>query len=203
MERVGCFSQGPRCILALCQLLALGIPMVICSVISFVLSALPKQQTPFFPVVLQAIGFPTLLDRPYQTPLTSTPAGRKREVGEGLTCENDQQLWDARRVSAGYMAREVGCLHVGVSPPVPPQPSLHPLYPTLPACNVTIHNRCKDTLANCTKVKQKVRWQGGQRACGEGSAIPAGLSTHSSSYVPLLDMGYPRPSAYGNAVLPH
>lgn len=42
----------------------------------------------------------------------------------------------------------------------------HPLYhpsppftlstPTLPACNVTIHNRCKDTLANCTKVKQKV-----------------------------------------------
>ncbi|XP_060233693.1 rho guanine nucleotide exchange factor 2 isoform X8 [Meriones unguiculatus] len=35
------------------------------------------------------------------------------------------------------------------------QPSLHPLYPTLPACNVTIHNRCKDTLANCTKVKQK------------------------------------------------
>lgn len=26
----------------------------------------------------------------------------------------------------------------------------------LPACNVTIHNRCKDTLPNCTKVKQKV-----------------------------------------------
>lgn len=25
-----------------------------------------------------------------------------------------------------------------------------------PACNVTIHNRCKDTLPNCTKVKQKV-----------------------------------------------
>ncbi|NXF28104.1 ARHG2 factor, partial [Rhodinocichla rosea] len=24
-----------------------------------------------------------------------------------------------------------------------------------PACNVTIHNRCKDTLPNCTKVKQK------------------------------------------------
>ncbi|XP_063482785.1 rho guanine nucleotide exchange factor 2 isoform X6 [Symphalangus syndactylus] len=24
-----------------------------------------------------------------------------------------------------------------------------------PTCNVTIHNRCKDTLANCTKVKQK------------------------------------------------
>uniref|UniRef100_A0A8C0WRS3 Rho guanine nucleotide exchange factor 2 n=1 Tax=Castor canadensis TaxID=51338 RepID=A0A8C0WRS3_CASCN len=35
------------------------------------------------------------------------------------------------------------------------RPSLYPLYPTLPACNVTIHNRCKDTLANCTKVKQK------------------------------------------------
>uniref|UniRef100_A0A8C2TSC3 Phorbol-ester/DAG-type domain-containing protein n=1 Tax=Coturnix japonica TaxID=93934 RepID=A0A8C2TSC3_COTJA len=25
-----------------------------------------------------------------------------------------------------------------------------------PTCNVTIHNRCKDTLPNCTKVKQKV-----------------------------------------------
>ncbi|XP_035170067.1 rho guanine nucleotide exchange factor 2-like isoform X2 [Oxyura jamaicensis] len=24
-----------------------------------------------------------------------------------------------------------------------------------PTCNVTIHNRCKDTLPNCTKVKQK------------------------------------------------
>lgn len=30
-----------------------------------------------------------------------------------------------------------------------------PLCPP-PACNVTIHNRCKDTLPNCTKVKQKV-----------------------------------------------
>uniref|UniRef100_A0A2K5F9P7 Rho guanine nucleotide exchange factor 2 n=1 Tax=Aotus nancymaae TaxID=37293 RepID=A0A2K5F9P7_AOTNA len=40
-----------------------------------------------------------------------------------------------------------------------------------PTCNVTIHNRCKDTLANCTKVKQK----GGQRAGGEGSecAVPS------------------------------
>lgn len=28
--------------------------------------------------------------------------------------------------------------------------------PPLAACNVTIHNRCKDTLPNCTKVKQKV-----------------------------------------------
>ncbi|XP_013929790.1 PREDICTED: rho guanine nucleotide exchange factor 2-like [Thamnophis sirtalis] len=25
-----------------------------------------------------------------------------------------------------------------------------------PTCNVTIHNRCKDSLPNCTKVKQKV-----------------------------------------------
>lgn len=60
------------------------------------------------------------------------------------------------RVSTSYMAWGVGCLHVGVSPPVPPQPSLTLSTPTLPACNVTIHNRCKDTLANCTKVKQKV-----------------------------------------------
>ncbi|KAL8183954.1 UNVERIFIED_CONTAM: Rho guanine nucleotide exchange factor 2, partial [Gekko kuhli] len=29
------------------------------------------------------------------------------------------------------------------------------LSPTLADCNVTIHNRCKDTLPNCTKVKQK------------------------------------------------
>lgn len=50
------------------------------------------------------------------------------------------------------------CLHVGVTPPVPP---------TLPACNVTIHNRCKDTLANCTKVKQKVSCR---RAGGGGGA---------------------------------
>lgn len=96
------------------------------------------------------------------------------------------------------MAWEVGCLNVGVSPPVPPQPSLHPLYPTLSACNVTIHNRCKDTLANCTKVKQKVRWQGGQRAFGEGSAIAAGLSTHSLPYAPLLAMRHSRPLAYAS-----
>lgn len=106
-------------------------------------------------------------------------------------------------MSAGYVAWEVGCLHVGVSPPVPPQPSLHPLYPTLSACNVTIHNRCKDTLANCTKVKQKVRRQGGQRAFGEGSAMVAGLSTHSLPYAPLLAMGHPRPLAYVNIVLQH
>uniref|UniRef100_UPI0029550413 rho guanine nucleotide exchange factor 2-like n=1 Tax=Panthera onca TaxID=9690 RepID=UPI0029550413 len=37
--------------------------------------------------------------------------------------------------------------------PALPSPSLP--HPTPPACNVTIHNRCKDTLANCTKVKQK------------------------------------------------
>lgn len=34
-------------------------------------------------------------------------------------------------------------------------PSPSPYCPS-PACNVTIHNRCKDTLPNCTKVKQKV-----------------------------------------------
>lgn len=56
----------------------------------------------------------------------------------------------------------------GCVPSCATQPSLHPLYPTLPACNVTIHNRCKDTLANCTKVKQKVRGQGGPRVGGEG-----------------------------------
>lgn len=37
----------------------------------------------------------------------------------------------------------------------------HTLYLTLSACNVTIHNRCKDALANCTKVKQKVSGLGG------------------------------------------
>lgn len=37
-------------------------------------------------------------------------------------------------------------------------PSRAPPHP--PACSVTIHNRCKDALANCTKVKQKVSWQG-------------------------------------------
>lgn len=58
-------------------------------------------------------------------------------------------------------------LHVGVLS-CTTRPSRHPLYPTLSACNVTIHNRCKDTLANCTKVKQKVSWQGGQRAGGRG-----------------------------------
>ena len=84
--------------------------------------------------------------------------------------------------------------------PAFPSPSLSH---TPPACNVTIHNRCKDTLANCTKVKQKVRWQGGWRACGEGSATPAGLPTRSSPCVPLLTMGHPRPSAYVNKALPH
>lgn len=32
-------------------------------------------------------------------------------------------------------------------------------FPSLffPACNVTIHNRCRDTLPNCAKMKQRVR----------------------------------------------
>lgn len=90
----------------------------------------------------------------------------------------------------------------GCVPSCTTRPSLYPLYPTLPACNVTIHNRCKDTLANCTKVKQKVRWQGGQRAGGEGSecVVPTWLF-HSfltlCSSTPLLTMGQPRPSAPG------
>lgn len=86
----------------------------------------------------------------------------------------------------------------GCVPSCTTRPSLHPLYPTLPACNVTIHNRCKDTLANCTKVKQKVRWQGGPRAGGEGSeyAVPSYLF-HSfptlCSLTPVLAMGSPDP----------
>lgn len=89
-----------------------------------------------------------------------------------------------------------------VCPPRTTRPSHHPLYPTLPACNVTIHNRCKDTLANCTKVKQKVRWQGGQRAGGEGSecAVPSCLfrSFLTLCYsAPLLTKGQPRPSTPG------
>ncbi|XP_027766120.1 rho guanine nucleotide exchange factor 2-like, partial [Empidonax traillii] len=39
---------------------------------------------------------------------------------------------------------------------VPPSPRVFVTSPCPPpACNVTIHNRCKDTLPNCTKVKQK------------------------------------------------
>lgn len=49
-----------------------------------------------------------------------------------------QGVWGGR-VSDG-VARGHGGLHVGVSCPVPPG-LRHPLYPTLPACNVTIHNR--------------------------------------------------------------
>lgn len=86
---------------------------------------------------------------------------------------------------------------MGVSCPVPPGPPVT-LYPTLPACNVTIHNRCKDTLANCTKVKQKVRWQGGQRAGGEGSecVVPSCLFRSFltvCSPTPLLSTGQPDP----------
>lgn len=62
-----------------------------------------------------------------------------------------------------------------------PSPSL----PLLPACNVTIHNRCKDTLANCTKVKQKVRW----RAAGWGEGRVRALPVHSS---PALSAGAAR-----------
>lgn len=65
------------------------------------------------------------------------------------------------------------------------QPSLHPLSPTLPACNVTIHNRCKDTLANCTKVKQKVRGKGGQRGGGEGGRGVQYLSAFPSIPCPV------------------
>lgn len=66
--------------------------------------------------------------------------------------------------------------------PALPSPSLP--HPTPPACNVTIHNRCKDTLANCTKVKQKVRRPGGQRAGGEGSEGSECLFLHSLPCVP-------------------
>lgn len=54
-------------------------------------------------------------------------------------------------------------------------PPLHELFgccasisPRPAACNVTIHNRCKDTLPNCTKVKQKVstHWGGTHRGGG-------------------------------------
>lgn len=91
---------------------------------------------------------------------------KKGGAREGLACDNDQESWESvcRMCGLGSWVFTCGCV-----PSCAIQPSLHPLYPTLPACNVTIHNRCKDTLANCTKVKQKVRWQGGQRAGGEGS----------------------------------
>lgn len=82
----------------------------------------------------------------------------------------------------------------GCAPSCTTRPSLHPLYPTLPACNVTIHNRCKDTLANCTKVKQKVRWQGGQRAGGEGTLMPFSFIPYPVFLSPLLTVGQPRPS---------
>lgn len=72
--------------------------------------------------------------------------------------------------------------------------------PPLPACNVTIHNRCKDT-ANCTKVKQKVRWQGGQRAGGEGSecVVPCLFRSFLTvcSPTPLLSTGQPDPPLLG------
>lgn len=43
-------------------------------------------------------------------------------------------------------------MSLAVAVPSPLSVSIH----LPPACNVTIHNRCKDTLPNCTKVKQKV-----------------------------------------------
>lgn len=48
--------------------------------------------------------------------------------------------------------------------------------PCPPACNVTIHNRCKDTLPNCTKVKQKVSAGGAGAPRGlRGRAGDAGI----------------------------
>lgn len=96
-------------------------------------------------------------------------------------------------VARGTWGSACGCVL-----PCTTRPSRHPLYPTLPACNVTIHNRCKDTLANCTKVKQKVRWQGGQRAGGEGSecVVPSCLFRSFltvCSPTPLLSTGQPDP----------
>ncbi|CAF90421.1 unnamed protein product, partial [Tetraodon nigroviridis] len=40
----------------------------------------------------------------------------------------------------------------------PQDASTHHLMtsPCLPACNVTIHNRCRDALASCSKMKQRV-----------------------------------------------
>lgn len=94
-----------------------------------------------------------------------------KKSGQGGVCH---------RTARGGWASACGCPLLCHPPP------LHPLYPTPPACNVTIHNRCKDTLANCTKVKQKVRWHGGQRAGGEGSewAAPQAFSSHALPCVP-------------------
>lgn len=123
--------------------------------------------------------------------------------GEGLGCGNGPEVGVGGRVPEDCVARRRWVSACGCVPSCTTRPSLHPLYPTLPACNVTIHNRCKDTLANCTKVKQKVRRQGGQRAGGEGSecVVPSCLfhSFPTLCFSPphLLTKGQPRPSTPG------
>lgn len=93
----------------------------------------------------------------------------------------------------------------GCVPSCATQPSLHPFYPTLPACNVTIHNRCKDTLANCTKVKQKVRGQGGLRVGVEGR--DHSICLFFCSFPPLCPYPCPdlplRPQPTVNIALPN
>ncbi|OWK52007.1 Rho guanine nucleotide exchange factor 2, partial [Lonchura striata] len=51
-----------------------------------------------------------------------------------------------------------------------------------PTCNVTIHNRCKDTLPNCTKVKQKVSaGTGAAGSEGRGCGNPSGTREDSDA----------------------
>lgn len=104
--------------------------------------------------------------------------GRRRgEVGSG----SGRKVWEEGRLRL-WPGRD-GRLRVGVSPRTTRPPSRAPPHP--PACSVTIHNRCKDALANCTKVKQKVSWQG---RGGQGD----------SSEVPFLCTPYPVSSPWGS-----
>lgn len=107
----------------------------------------------------------------------------RRRCGE---CRVTGRLGHPQLCGWGQWGEGARCLDAGMRPLGHPSPSL----PRPPACNVTIHNRCKDTLANCTKVKQKVSW----RAAGWGEGRVPALSVHSS---PVLTAGQPAPCAPG------
>lgn len=179
MKGAGSFPQGTRArgIPALCRRLVWGGPVLISQ-----RHLLRPQDGSAFWVADPSHFLPFLL---------------KDEGGRGGI---GMRFWEAgksvcRMHGLGSWVFTCGCV-----PSCATQPSLHPLYPTLPACNVTIHNRCKDTLANCTKVKQKVRGQGGPRV-GERAEIAVSVcfSVHSLPYVPVLAMGQPRPAPLGHS----
>lgn len=110
-------------------------------------------------------GVPRGLSCCQQLRFLAPATSAQQQLAGGPHCSCAHRSQDERRGGphslGGEGARKVPPPHelFGCCASISPRPA---------ACNVTIHNRCKDTLPNCTKVKQKVstHWGGTHRGGG-------------------------------------